>query len=79
MKYEKLRWACRRGMLELDVLLTNFLEKGYPGLTQSDQALFAELLDEPDPLLFQWLLGRITPEDARFAKMADMIRSYARS
>ena len=41
----RLRWSCRRGMLELDVLLGNFLEEAYFGLTPSEQELFVKLLE----------------------------------
>lgn len=75
----KLRWACRRGMLELDVLLGNFLEDVYPGLSEADKILFIRLLEQPDPQLFAWLLGSEVPKDADTKYITEKIRHHARS
>lgn len=53
----RLRWRCRRGMRELDALMTGYLEKVYETAPAADQALFRQLLDWPDPDLFRFLLG----------------------
>ncbi|OGT60678.1 MAG: hypothetical protein A3E85_02255 [Gammaproteobacteria bacterium RIFCSPHIGHO2_12_FULL_45_12] len=74
---KKLRWACRRGMLELDVLLGNFLKGGYPQLTEVHQKQFSRLLTFPDPVLLAWLLGKETPVEAEMAHMVDLIRRHA--
>lgn len=73
----QLKWACRRGMLELDVLLGNFLAEAYPHLSASDQANFAALLATPDPVLFDYLMGKVSPEDARLASITEIIRHHA--
>lgn len=75
----KLQWACRRGMLELDVLLGNFLQEAYPSLAVEEKKCFIELLSWPDPTLFAWLMGSELPEDVNLSKMTEMIRSHARS
>ncbi len=56
-----LRWLCRRGMLELDVIFERFLERGYQTLTQPQQELFERLLKEQDPILYSWFLGYEQP------------------
>lgn len=53
----KIRWKCRRGMLELDIILENFYEQQFQTLTDEEKILFSQLLDEPDSLLYDWLLG----------------------
>ena len=53
---DRLHWQCRRGMLELDELFGRFLDTGYRTLAPNDKSLFIELLREPDPDLYQWLL-----------------------
>lgn len=75
----RLEWACRRGMLELDVLLGNFLKEAYSSLSQQDKQYFVELLTYPDPELFDTLLGRAVFADANMAKMTEIIRQHARS
>lgn len=53
----RIHWQCRRSMLELDLLLTDFLEKYYPELCQSARQEFVRLLNFPDQSLQRWLLG----------------------
>lgn len=54
---ERLRWQCRRGLLELDYLLETYLEHAYPALSRRDKALFEDLLRQHDPDLQSWMLG----------------------
>jgi len=70
-----MRWKCRRGMLELDLLLRDFLDNGYQALDQAGQRLFDRILDYPDPVLLEWLMGRIRPTDKDVAQLVDKIRS----
>jgi len=53
----KLRWHCRRGMRELDVLLTNYLDTRYRQAPGAEQEAFRELLDAPDALILGLFLG----------------------
>ncbi|MDX1482348.1 MAG: succinate dehydrogenase assembly factor 2 [Woeseiaceae bacterium] len=52
----RLRWQCRRGMRELDVLLTRYLENDYPTACEDDKQAFGRLLDLTDPELAGYLL-----------------------
>lgn len=57
----KLRWQCRRGMRELDVLLDHWLQNHYAVSSKSQKAAFSALLALPDPELAGYLLqGRET-------------------
>jgi antitoxin CptB len=56
-EFKRMRWQCRRGMLELDLLLSEFLETRYPTLDPSTRKSFARLLEQPDQNLQRWLLG----------------------
>lgn len=70
----RLRWRCRRGMLELDALLLAFLESDYPLLGAKDRQAFSRLLDREDLELYNWLAGReAPPEDLR--SLVDRIRT----
>ena len=75
----RLRWACRRGMLELDVLLGNFLNEAYSALPLAKQQDFVALLAYSDPELLDALMGRAVLADARMATMSEMIRQHALS
>jgi antitoxin CptB len=76
-KFARLRWSCRRGMLELDVLLGNFLEEAFLTLPADEQAIFTRLLAENDQDLFMWLTGKLMAEDPEFAMMIGKIRHHA--
>lgn len=71
----KIRWKCRRGMLELDIILENFYEQQFQILTDEEKILFSRLLDEPDPLLYNWLLGHDVTHDSRLKIILEKILS----
>lgn len=52
-----LRWRCRRGMLELDIWLTGFLDRN-ESLNALDCARLLRLLAAEDDQLYAWLQGR---------------------
>jgi antitoxin CptB len=57
-KLNRLRWQCRRGMLELDIILLAFLDQQYSQLDPQGQAIFETLLTYSDQDLYQWLIKR---------------------
>lgn len=63
----KLRWNCRRGMKELEVLLLPFLDHCYDELSLTHKIQFVRLLGFDDASLFSWFMGYETPEDALLA------------
>ncbi len=75
----KLRWRCRRGMKELDLLTLGYLERHYPGASAEDQQAFAELLELQDPLLMSYMVGRETPADATTARVVGVMRTLLNS
>ncbi len=72
-----LRWSCRRGMLELDLMLRGFLDTQYLALSPADQSLFKEFLTCQDQDLFAWLLGSREPSDPKFIPLIKKIQTYA--
>ncbi len=69
----RIRWKCRRGMLELDMMLLPFFDQHYSELNEAQQKTFDDLLDEKDPVLYLWLLGHDQPEDAELAAIVTLI------
>ena len=62
----RLKWQCRRGMLELDVLLDQFLTSRWTDLDAGLKAEFEQLLSYSDQQLQQWLCeGREADEEVR--------------
>ena len=72
---ERLRWQCRRGMLEVDLLLNRFLDEGYGTLTHAQKLVFTDLLAYPDQVLVEWLMGRQRPVDRKLAHVVDRVRN----
>ena len=67
----RLRWLCRRGMKELDLVMCAYLEQHYASASAEDQQRFKSLLELADPDLYALLLGReaaVDPELERFAR-----------
>ena len=73
----RLRWQCRRGMLELDELLDGFLQKAYLDLSDEQKQTFEDILDLSDQLLFDYLLGQSKPIDKDVANVIQQIRHHA--
>jgi len=55
---ERLRWRCRRGLLELDIVLARFIEAQYAQLDEAERQAFEALLDMPDNPLWDMVAGR---------------------
>lgn len=68
----KIRWKCRRGMSELDIILLGFFDQQYANLSPALQKQFSELLDETDPTLWDYFLSS-KPADKRHANMINLI------
>ena len=73
----RMRWAARRGMLELDLVLEPFVQARYTGLDDGDRARFQELMLCEDQDLFAWFLRRETPADPELAIIVRKILDFA--
>ena len=70
----RLRWRCRRGLLENDLMLARFLERRAAGLDDARLAALNALLQLGDNDLWDLLSGRVESDDARLAPVVAMIR-----
>ena len=70
----RLRWRCRRGLLENDLMLARFLERHADGLDGARLAALSALLEYGDNDLWDLLSGRVECDDARLAPVVAMIR-----
>jgi antitoxin CptB len=68
----KLRWRCRRGMKELDVLLTRYVDERFSGACGAERDAFRELLETQDADLFAYCFGPGRPPP-RFAALIERI------
>jgi len=69
----KIRWDCRRGMLELDYVFDYFIKDGLNKLNDNELVEFQKFLDNQDPDLFAWFLGFQKPDDEFSAKWVAIV------
>ena len=69
----KLRWQCRRGMRELDILLVRYLDDGYAASSEDEKSAFHGLLALQDPQLAGYLLRDVPHDDAVSASVIAQI------
>jgi antitoxin CptB len=73
-RMERLRWRCRRGLLELDLTLQNFLERDFRNLTPVEQEAFDKLLAISDDTLLAYVQGNQNPPDQELMQIVSKIR-----
>jgi antitoxin CptB len=73
----KLRWRCRRGMKELDLLLLRYVEEQYGKAPSAHQEAFRALLDSPDPLIYAYCLGGERPTSPLLSSVIQRITRSA--
>ena len=69
----RLRWRCRRGMRELDVLLMRYMDEEYAGAGDGEQAAFVRLLSLQDPEILALLTGREVADDRNLRHVVERL------
>jgi antitoxin CptB len=72
-----MRWRCRRGMKELDALLTRYLERVLPDADTAEWDRFELLLACEDDQLWDCLSGRVRHPDQVLGELVDRVRTAA--
>nr|WP_086940269.1 succinate dehydrogenase assembly factor 2 [Thaumasiovibrio occultus] len=75
----RIKWSCRRGMLELDVIIMPFFEECFESLSEKEQQDFVALMECDDPDLFTWTMGHGRSDNLGLAAMVDKIVAHNRS
>lgn len=74
--FNRMRWASRRGLLELDLLLAPFVEACYLALGERDKADFRRLVAEQDQDIMNWIMGREPVTDSSLEPIVAKIRAH---
>jgi antitoxin CptB len=74
--FKRVRWASRRGMLELDLILVPFVELRFLELDEENQQRYVTMLEGEDNDMFAWLLERDKPEDPELAIIVNEIVTF---
>lgn len=72
---DRIRWHCRRGMLELDLVLAAFLDRHFDRLDPEQRAALERLLEYPDSDLLDFVMGRAEPPDRRCIPLLELLRA----
>ena len=69
-----LRWRCRRGLLELDLVFSRFLDAHLEQLDADQRDALARLLELPDNDLWGMVCGRLEAPDPGTAEILRLLR-----
>jgi antitoxin CptB len=69
-----LKWRCRRGMKELEVILIRYLEQNYTPASAAEQQAFVTLLELPDIEIYAYLVGQRFPAETEQSALVAKIR-----
>jgi len=72
---DRIRWRCRRGMLELDLVLTAFLDRHFATLAPRSVDAFCALLERPDPELLDFVMGHEEPLATEERELVALLRA----
>ena len=73
--FSKIKWQCRRGTLELDIMLSRYLDSAYEKAEDFEKQQFLNLLDLQDTELMTYLMGNQLPESEGLAGIVKKIRA----
>ncbi|QOJ20192.1 MAG: succinate dehydrogenase assembly factor 2 [Gammaproteobacteria bacterium] len=73
-EFERARWRCRRGLLELDIVLQRFMDQYYVQLDQQGLEQFERLLSLPDNDLWDLISERKTLDDRSLQTVLELLK-----
>jgi antitoxin CptB len=77
-RVRKLRWLCRRGMKELDILLQRFVDHHQKSLSEGEWPEFEALLQTEDDVLWDWFQNPSLPDAQPYLALLKQIRHAPR-
>ncbi len=72
---KRMRWRCRRGLLELDIVLGRFVEQHYANLEEDERRVFDAFLDMPDNSLWDMIGGKLEATLGEHQALLEKIRA----
>ena len=73
-EFERARWRCRRGLLELDIVLQRFMDRYYMQLDESGLEQFERLLALPDNDLWDLITARKVTTDGNLQQVLELLQ-----
>ena len=75
VELNRLRWRCRRGMLENDLILARFIDARGAAMSDDELCQLDRLLDLPDGMLWEVLSGRADAPEADVLPIVAVLRN----
>ncbi len=75
MEISKVIWKCRKGIREIDILLSRYTEKVYPTLNPQQQSEYVEFIDLDTYEILDMLVNN-KPCDKKYQKIVEALKSF---
>lgn len=73
-EFERARWRCRRGLLELDIILQRFMDQHYAQLDPQELEQFERLLSLPDNDLWDLIAAKQINRDSDLQAVLELLQ-----
>tara|TARA_R110002073_G_scaffold329375_2_gene511773 strand:+ start:347 stop:580 length:234 start_codon:yes stop_codon:yes gene_type:complete len=73
-EWERARWRCRRGLLELDIVLQRFMDKYYSQLGDVELQQLERLLSLPDNDLWDMIAAKKEIQDDNLQSVLQLLQ-----
>ena len=74
MHDSQVKWKCRKGLRELDILLSKYFEEKYPNLTDEDKLIFLEFIELDTYAILDMLTNKAT-DDIKYKNILLALKS----
>jgi antitoxin CptB len=74
MRISEVRWKCRKGIREVDILFSKYMEEVYRDLTAEQQKIFIEFIQQDTYEILDILVNN-KPFDTKFTNLVDALKS----
>ena len=76
MRLSEVIWKCRKGIREVDILLSRYTEKFYSGLSEEDKKTYIEFIDQDTYDILDVLVNDKKPTNKKFLKIVQALKSF---
>jgi antitoxin CptB len=70
----RIKWKCRRGLLELDIVFQKFCQTVLPTMSDEEKKLFFCFLDTSDQVLLDWIFSSRFPESGQYKDFVQKLK-----
>ena len=75
MRLSEVIWKCRKGIREVDILISRYTEEVYPMLSETEQKNYVDFIDQDTYDILDALVNE-KPVDAKFSKIVEALKSF---